>query len=207
MAVKNNHHTAHVNIIEPESTIGTNDTLQWSYLQNDDLSSSDSDFIMSNVHRKLRTVSIRPSVQFPTDAIFKIDQCFGTPSVSSSVLAADQRASDDRDNLDEPRILKSPLATSDDHHHYDTTDVAPAVPALAELVPLPIPPDRRARLCFDETLVVSVELPSDVNAVEESDLRYLHGICGFFSDQIMYRPFLHRQLFSFGFFRSIFPVL
>lgn len=141
------------------------------------------------VPRKLRAVSIRPSVQFPTEHIFQIHQCFGASSefntsdawlqsganaATGANLVSGESATNTTAAGFQASAVQSSVVTHDGETDlYNVDDIgqfgarAPVRP-LEELVPVPVPERLREHLCFDEVLVVSVEKTPSNGAADGS---------------------------------------
>lgn len=168
----------HVNVISPTET---NDLQrQETIISYDADSLVDAKKASIRVFRKLRTVSIRPSVHFPTEPIFQIQQCFG--KMSSSIFGSDAVSlpkSDVVSALPASTVQSSVMTHDAETELYNVDDIgqfgARASTPLGELVALPVPEKRRENLCFDEVLVVSVQKASNDcagdNAVADEEPR------------------------------------
>lgn len=165
----------HVNVISPTET---NDLQrQETIISYDADSLVDAKKASIRVFRKLRTVSIRPSVQFPTEPIFQIQQCFGKMSSSTSGSDGVSLPKSDVVSALPASTVQSSVMTHDaETELYNVDDIGQfgtraTVRPLGELVALPVPEKRRENLCFDEVLVVSVQKASNDCAVADEEPR------------------------------------
>lgn len=121
--------------------------------------------------RRLSIASNRMTEQFPSDRIYQIDQCIevnGRPANSSDISGPNQGPLSIKSALSD--AVPSSLVTVGDPSYYyvgDLNDFSNDGVPLAEVVQLPVPKNRRSLLCFDETLLVSVEIEPDFDKSTE----------------------------------------